>query len=110
MSSEANKFLCAILSAILVLLLSSFISELLYHSKEDKNKLSYVVEEELSNEIEVDEKVSSKELTISSKSIEKLLINASLEEGEKFVNKNCVLVIVLNFLLKIKLVLLWLNL
>ena len=38
MSSEFNKVLCAILSAVLVLLLASFISELLYHPKDQMVK------------------------------------------------------------------------
>ena len=46
MSAELNKVLCAILSAILVLLLSSFISELLYHPKDSDEKVSYLIEEE----------------------------------------------------------------
>ena len=46
MSAELNKVLCAILSAILVLLLSSFIGELLYHPKEANSKVSYSVESE----------------------------------------------------------------
>ena len=45
MSAEFNKVLCAILSAVLVLLLASFISELLYHPKISDGKVSYVVEE-----------------------------------------------------------------
>ena len=43
MSAELNKILCAILSAILVLLLSSFISELLYHPKKSNGKISYLL-------------------------------------------------------------------
>ena len=42
MSAEFNKVLCAILSAILVLLLSSFIGELLYHPKNSNDKVSYL--------------------------------------------------------------------
>ena len=87
MSAESNKILCAILSAILLLLLSSFIGELIYHPKESKGKVSYSVEEEISEEI-----VDSQEdvaADISSKTIEDLILNASLEEGEKFVIKNC---------------------
>ena len=44
MSAELNKILCAILSAILVFLLASFISELLYHPVSETKKLSYQVE------------------------------------------------------------------
>jgi len=39
MSSELNKLLCAILSAFLVYLLASFLSELIYKSEEKKNKI-----------------------------------------------------------------------
>ena len=47
MSAELNKVLCAILSAILLLFLSSFIGELLYHPKESKWKsFLFNVEEE----------------------------------------------------------------
>ena len=41
MSSESNKLLCAILSAILVLLLASFISELLYNK--EKKKINFLI-------------------------------------------------------------------
>ena len=44
MSAELNKILCAILSAILVFLLASFIGELLYHPVNKTKKLSYQVE------------------------------------------------------------------
>ena len=45
MSSESNKLFCAILSAILVYLLASFMSELVYNVEEKKNaKLSYSLE------------------------------------------------------------------
>ena len=84
---ESNKILCAILSAILLLLLSSFIGELIYHPKESKGKVSYSVEEDISEEI-----VDSQEdvvADISSETIEDLILNASLEAGEKFVIKNC---------------------
>ena len=50
MSAEQNKILCAILTAILILLLSSFISELLYHPKSKGNKVSYLNE---SSEVEI---------------------------------------------------------
>ncbi len=90
MSSELNKFFCAILSAILVLLLSSFIGELLYHPKDTKEKLSYSIEDETSVETVSDEKDEVSEVTITSATIESLLINASLDEGKKFVTKNCV--------------------
>ena len=45
MSSELNKIFCAILSAILVYLLASFLSELLYNvDKKKVTKLSYNIE------------------------------------------------------------------
>ena len=46
MSSESNKLLCAILSACLIYLIASFLSELLYSIDKKKNvKLSYNLEE-----------------------------------------------------------------
>ena len=45
MSSELNKLLCAILSALLIYLLASFLSELLYNTDKKKDiKLSYSLE------------------------------------------------------------------
>ena len=45
MSSDLNKLFCAILSAILVYLLASFLSELLYDVDRKKTiKLSYDIE------------------------------------------------------------------
>ncbi len=90
MSSELNKVLCAILSAILVLLLSSFIGELLYHPKEANSKVSYSVDSENTEEIVKDEKNVKVDQTITLNTIEELLINAELDEGENFVSKNCV--------------------
>ena len=89
MSAEQNKILCAILTAILILLLSSFISELLYHPKSKGNKVSYLNE---SSEVEIIQEVDTtveKNNDITEEYIEKLLVNASLEDGDKFVNKNC---------------------
>ena len=44
MSSESNKLLCAILSALLIYLLASFLSELLYNKDKQKDiKLSYSI-------------------------------------------------------------------
>ena len=45
MSAESNKLLCAVLSALLVYLLSSFAGELIYHKKE-KISLAYYIEDE----------------------------------------------------------------
>ena len=90
MSAELNKVLCAILSAILVLLLSSFISELLYHPKDSDEKVSYLIEEEKSfSESSLSENEVIEMKSISTKEIEQLLAKASLDAGKKFVTKNC---------------------
>ena len=89
MSAEANKILCAILSAILLLLLSSFISDLLYHHNDEKINLSYVIEDEVVIASEKNLKKDNKTETISSELIKQLLLNASLEEGKNFAAKNC---------------------
>ena len=90
MSAEFNKVLCAILTAILVLLLSSFISELLYHPKNTDNKISYLIEEEGVEEDKViSETQTQEDSIISSKDIEDLLTKANLVAGEKFAIKNC---------------------
>ena len=89
MSAEFNKVLCAILSAILVLLLSSFISELLYHPKISDGKVSYVVEEIKMDEANLSENETKEEDIISEEEIEKLLTKANLDAGEKFAVKNC---------------------
>ena len=44
MSSESNKLLCAVLSALLIYLLASFLSELLYNTDKKNIKLSYSLE------------------------------------------------------------------
>ena len=56
MSAELNKVFCAILSAILVLLLSSFIGDLLYHPNNNKKKVSYSIEEEVAEKTIINEK------------------------------------------------------
>ena len=89
MSAEFNKVLCAILSAILVLLLSSFIGELLYHPKILDEKVSYVVEEENIDTVDPTEKKTSEVSAISEEEIEQLLTKANLDPGEKFAVKNC---------------------
>ena len=89
MSAEFNKVLCAILSAILVLLLSSFIGELVYHPNKSKDKVSYLIEENLPKDDVIKENYTEEKKSISSEDIELLLKQASLEDGEKFVNKNC---------------------
>tara|TARA_B100000029_G_scaffold198327_1_gene196401 strand:- start:576 stop:1124 length:549 start_codon:yes stop_codon:yes gene_type:complete len=89
MSAEFNKILCAILSAVLVLLLSSFIGDLLYHPDTKNKKISYEIEVENSDDsIQINNENDKKE-TISEEEIEKLLVSANLENGEKFATKNC---------------------
>ena len=90
MSSESNKLLCAILSAFLVYLLASFISELLYKIDKKKDiKLSYNLEE-LDNNKNLDKKVKDSELKkITALEINQLLEKADLEKGKTFVDKNC---------------------
>ena len=90
MSAEINKILCAILSAILVLLLSSFIGDLLYHPSAYLKKPSYQVASEKTEEKQI-EKMEEKEeeRTITQEQIKSLMLVASLESGEKFVTKNC---------------------
>ena len=95
MSAEINKILCAILSSILVLLLSSFIGELLYHPDTYVEKVSYLAASSEDNKENLEDKDISKEKgeeegeTISAEKIKSLMQLASLENGEKFVTKNC---------------------
>ncbi len=89
MSAEFNKVLCAILSAILVLMLSSFISELLYHPKKSGEKISYLIKGEEVEEKNIPENAPLEVSVISSEDINELLAKANLEAGEKFVAKNC---------------------
>ena len=90
MSFEINKLFCAILAAILLYLLASFVSELLYHANDIKKiKLSYSIEDN-NKEIKEDNLV---EKTLNSipdeNTLGNMLENAISEEGEKFVKKNC---------------------
>ena len=90
MSSESNKLFCAILSAILVYLLASFLSELVYNVDKKKNiKLSYNLEalENIKSNDKTDSVSEIKE--ISEIEINQLLEKADLEKGKSFVNKNC---------------------
>ena len=89
MSAESNKVLCAILSAFLLLLISSFISELLYHPKVSDGNVSYEIKETQLNEINIAETENIEKSIISTEEIESLLTEANLEAGEKFVIKNC---------------------
>ena len=90
MSSESNKLLCAILSAILVYLLASFMSELVYNVEEKKiAKLSYSLEKiEKSNKLDISQ-IDSEKKKITEIEINQLLEKADLEKGKSFVNKNC---------------------
>ena len=63
MSFEINKLTCAILSAILLYLLSLFVGELLYHKSDvSKVKLSYAIVE---NTNEANESIVEKEEIIN---------------------------------------------
>jgi len=90
MSSDSNKLLCAILSAILIYMLASFISELVYNVEKKKNaKLSYNLEKiENSNKLGKS-KIESEIKKITKIEINQLLEKADLEKGKIFVNKNC---------------------
>jgi cytochrome c len=92
MSFELNKLLCAFFSALLLYLLASFVSELLYHKESKKDqKLSYYVNDAISKN---QESSSAKEDIVVPKvtknQIDTLLKTANLEKGESFVTKNCV--------------------
>ena len=80
MSSELNKIFCAILSAILVYLLASFLSELLYNlDKKKTTKLSYNIENEEDNNKDLDKVNVDSELKI----VTELELNQLLEIEEK---------------------------
>ncbi len=88
MSFEINKFICAVLTGILLFLLSSFIAELLYHPEKKIKNLSYFIENNDTKEKEiVSEKFEEKILT--NQEIEEKIVSADSNAGEKFVNKNC---------------------
>ena len=91
MSSELNKIFCAILSAILVYLLASFLSELLYNlDKKKTTKLSYNIENEEDNNEDLDKVNVDSELKIVTElELNQLLEKADLDKGKTFVNKNC---------------------
>ena len=91
MSSELNKALCAILSAMLVYLLASFLSELLYNvDKKKVTKLSYNIENvEYKNKDLSEENVDSELKIITELELNQLLKEADLDKGKTFVNKNC---------------------
>ena len=90
MSFELNKLICAVLSAFLVYLLASFLSELLYHKDTKKIKLSYYTETTPQDNVDLtNEKILEKTKILNKNEINKLLENASFEKGESFIKKNC---------------------
>jgi cytochrome c len=90
MSSELNKIFCAILSAILVYLLASFLSELLYNVDNKKaTKLSYNIENVANKKNKDDANIELELKKISESELIQLLEKADLEKGKSFVNKNC---------------------
>ena len=91
MSSESNKLLCAILSAFLIYLLASFLSELLYNTDKKKDiKLSYSLEKKEEKYKDLNQLKEGSELKkITEFEINQLLEKADLEKGKSFVNKNC---------------------
>ncbi len=91
MSSELNKIFCAILSAILVYLLASFLSELLYNLDKKKTiKLSYNIENQEDKNENLDKVTIDSELKIVTElELNQLLEKADLDKGKSFVNKNC---------------------
>ena len=91
MSSELNKIFCAILSAILVYLLASFLSELLYNvDKKKAIKLSYNIENIEDKNKDLDKVNIESELKIITElELNQLLEKADLDKGKTFVNKNC---------------------
>ena len=91
MSSEINKLACAVLTALLVYLMSSFIRELVYYP-EKTMEISYLVipEKEVPNIKDFDKKSEEAGQDLLSESdILKMVELADSEEGKKFANKNC---------------------
>ncbi len=89
MTSEINKLLCAILTAILLFLLASFISELLFPPDKQKGKVSYLLEEIIQEDREVVVNEQEEAKIINSDNISLLMKQADKEAGEKFIKKNC---------------------
>ena len=91
MSSESNKLLCAILSALLIYLLASFLSELLYNTDKKKDiNLSYSLEKVEDKYKDLDQvKIDSEFKKITKLEINQLLEKADFGKGKIFVNKNC---------------------
>ncbi|MBJ57960.1 MAG: hypothetical protein CMP24_06960 [Rickettsiales bacterium] len=87
MSSEINKLLCAILTAILFFLLAGFISELIYNPYESGKVVSYTVESEI---VEIEkEKEKSEKKEISNSALADLISRSDKDSGKKFITKNC---------------------
>ncbi len=90
MSSETNKLLCAILTAFLFLLLTSFVGDLIYHTDKKVESLSYFVEENnVTNTSNLELTNEEQKITVSKKDIENMLDLADVKAGEKFAKKNC---------------------
>ena len=87
MSSEINKLLCAILTAILFFLLSSFISELIYNPYKSGKNVSYKVESKTVEEKKQKDKSEIKE--ISNSELADLISKSDKDSGKKFITKNC---------------------
>ena len=90
MSFEINKLICALLVSILLYLLSSFIGDLLYKPDNlNKVKLSYYIEDssKIKNESSLPKKNVNDKITLDT--VETLIAQADLNEGAKFVKKNC---------------------
>ena len=88
MSSETNKLLCAILTAFLFFLLTSFIGDLVYHYEKKTKTLSYFLEEEDKKDF-LTADVKNETVVISKQEIESKLALADIQAGEKFAKKNC---------------------
>ena len=90
MSFEINKLLCALLVAILLYLLSSFIGDLLYNTEKiNKVKLSYYIEDSSQTKIESSLPKEDVNDRITLDTIGTLIAQADLNKGAKFVKKNC---------------------
>ena len=90
MSSETNKLLCAILTSVLFLLLTSFISELIFKPDEINKNISYTIKDNSKDEIEDPELKKEKiNKEITNASLAKLINESDELMGENFVKKNC---------------------
>ena len=91
MSTELNKIFCAILSAVLVYLFASFLSELLYNLDKKKNiTLSYNIESGEDKNENLDKvNIDSELKVVTELELKQLLEKADLDKGKTFVNKNC---------------------